>query len=66
MEEPQGGCRGWVSDECLAEVTAAALQGLLEENGRENVGFISYSREITVARGTWVQNNVNQRLKLDN
>ena len=37
-------------DECLAEVTAVKLQGVLEENGKENAAFIAWSREMTVAR----------------
>ena len=53
MEEPPVYAKEDVI-ECLAEVTAVALQGVLVE------------KCMTIARSAWVRNNVNQRLKLDN
>ena len=54
MEEPyakEDVTDGRIYDECLAEVTAVALQGALEENGKGSVAFIDYSREVTVPGG---------------
>ena len=55
---------------CMMDALRKSLQrrcqGVFEENGKENVAFITYSREVTVARRAWVQNNVNQRHKLCN